>query len=244
MAVSVPAAARTMAIFEMFAREKRDLSNSDMARLMDMPESSCSDLMLTLSQLGYLTRSVRSRRFYPTSRLLVIANDIATNDPLAAIGNEAVALLAEQTGETAFFAKLDGDVVRVIAAQQSSHRLRYILEVGDRIPFHTSAVGKAIIGEMPAEQGARLLRLKPLRSAAKASITNVADIEAQIADFRARGWYEAINEGGEGVAAFAVSGSVGGEPVAVSVAGPTDRMLENRERYLAVLRQVQAGWLP
>jgi IclR family acetate operon transcriptional repressor len=244
MAVSVPAAARTMAIFEVFAREKRDLSNSDMARLMDMPESSCSDLMLTLSQLGYLTRSVRSRRFYPTRRLLVIANDIATNDPLTSIANEAVALLAEQTGETAFFAKLDGDVVQVIAAQQSSHRLRYILEVGDRIPFHTSAVGKAIIGEMPAEFGARLLRLKPLRSAAKASITNVADIEAQIAKFRARGWYEAINEGGEGVAAFAVSGSVGGESVAVSVAGPTDRMLENRDRYLAVLRQVQAGWLP
>lgn len=243
MAVSVPAAARTMAIFEAFAREKRDLSNSDMARLLDMPESSCSDLMLTLSQLGYLTRTVRSRRFYPTGRLSIIAGDIATNDPLTTIGNEAVALLAEQTGETAFFAKLDGDVVRVIAAQQSSHRLRYILEVGDRIPFHTSAVGKAIIGQMPAERGARLLRLKPLRTAAKASITSVAEIETQIAACRASGWYEAINEGGEGVSAFAVSGCVGGEPVAVSVAGPTDRMLEHRDRYLDVLRQIQARWL-
>lgn len=242
MGITVPAAGRTMAIFEVFAREKRDLSNSDMARLLDMPESSCSDLMLTLSELGYLTRSVRSRRFYPTGRLSVIASDISTHDPLTTIGNDAVALLAEQTGETAFFAKLDTDVVRVIAAQQSSHRLRYILEVGDRIPFHTSAVGKAIIGEMPAEHGSRLLRLKPLRAPAKASITNVAELEAQIAAFRAQGWYEAVNEGGDGVAAFAVSGTVGGEPVAVSVAGPTERMMENREHYLAVLRRVQGGW--
>ena len=243
MAVSVPAATRTMAIFEVFAREKRDLSNSDVARLLDMPESSCSDLLLTLSDLGYLTRTGRSRRFYPTGRLSLIAADIATNDPLTSIGNEAVTMLAEQTGETAFFAKLDGDMVRVVAAQQASHRLRYILEVGDRIPFHTSAVGKAIIGQLPSDRAGRMLRWKPLRAVTKASITTVDELESQIADFRARGWYEVVNEGGDGVSAFAVSGSVGNEPVSLSSAGPTDRVMEHRERYLEVLQQVQANCL-
>ena len=48
MPTLVPAAARTMTLLEVFAREKRELSNSDLARLMDLPESSCSDLLHTL----------------------------------------------------------------------------------------------------------------------------------------------------------------------------------------------------
>ena len=34
-----------MSLLEVFARERRELSNSDLARLMDLPESSCSDLL-------------------------------------------------------------------------------------------------------------------------------------------------------------------------------------------------------
>src|SRR6218665_775807 len=50
--------------------EKRELSNADLARLLDLPESSCSDLLPTLHELGYLLRTGRSRSFYPTARLL------------------------------------------------------------------------------------------------------------------------------------------------------------------------------
>jgi DNA-binding Lrp family transcriptional regulator len=93
MPTLVPAAARTMALLELFAREKRELSNSDLARLMDLPESSCSDLLHTLHELGYLLRTARSRRFYPTARLLAVAREISASDPLYAVASEAAELL-------------------------------------------------------------------------------------------------------------------------------------------------------
>ena len=68
MPTLVPAATRTMALFEVFAREKRELSNSELARLMDLPESSCSDLLHTMHEMGYLLRTARSRRS-PRDRL-------------------------------------------------------------------------------------------------------------------------------------------------------------------------------
>ena len=61
MPTLVPAAARTMTLLEVFARERRELSNSDLSRLMDLPESSCSDLLHTLHELGYLLRTSRTR---------------------------------------------------------------------------------------------------------------------------------------------------------------------------------------
>src|SRR5688572_9985895 len=69
MPAYVPAAARTMTIFETFANARRELSNSEIARLLGVAESSSSDLLHTLHEVGYLLRTARTRRFYPTARL-------------------------------------------------------------------------------------------------------------------------------------------------------------------------------
>ena len=111
MPTLVPAAARTMSLLEVFARERRELSNSDLARLMDLPESSCSDLLHTLHGLGYVRRTARSRRFYPTARLLTIAKDISAGDPLYAVAAEACELLRDKTGETGMCGHLEAGVV-------------------------------------------------------------------------------------------------------------------------------------
>jgi IclR family acetate operon transcriptional repressor len=240
MPASVPACARTMGVFEVFAREKRELLNSDVARLLDLPESSCSDLLHTLHQIGYLMRTARTRRFYPTSRLLAAATEITKNDPLFAAGSEAVELLTEQTGETTFCGRLDEGAAKVVAIQEGRYPLRYVLQVGERIALHASGLGKALVAALPPEERSRQLRLKPARKLAAATITDLKLLERQIDEQRARGWYSADDEGNEGVTAFAMSGLIGNDPVAISIAGPTERMQRNRDSYIAALRQVAA----
>lgn len=159
----IPASARTMAVFDMFAKEKRELSNSEIARLLDLPESSCLDLLHTLREQGYLLRTARTRRFYPTGRLHQIALEIGQNDPLLHAGREAADLLAETTGETACVGRLDNGAVRAVAVQQGKYPLRYVLNAGERIALHTSAMGKALLGTLASDEAARQLRLKPLR---------------------------------------------------------------------------------
>ena len=101
MPAFVPAAAKTMSLFETFAQSRREMSNSEIARALGVAESSSSDLLHTLHEIGYLMRTARTRRFYPTARLLAIAGDIAGNDPFASASQEAIELLCEKTGETA-----------------------------------------------------------------------------------------------------------------------------------------------
>ena len=152
MPTIVPAAARTMTLLEVFAREKRELSNSDLARLMDLPESSCSDLLHTLHELGYLLRTARSRRFYPTARLLTVAKEISASDPLYAVGAEACELLRDRTGETGLCGRLENGVVKVIALSEGRHALRYMQHVGDKLALHVSALGKAILAAGTPEE--------------------------------------------------------------------------------------------
>ena len=236
----VPASARTMAVFDMFAMEKRDLSNSEIARLLNLPESSCSDLLHTLHEEGYLMRTARTRRFSPTGRLHQIALEIAHNDPLLRAGTEAADLLAEATGETSFVGRLDNGTVRAVAVQQGKHPLRYVLNVGERIALHTSAMGKALLGTQTPEEIARQLRLKPLRKITDSTVTDPYAIAAEVAESRLRGWYQTHSEGGEGMDALAISGMLGKEPLAISLAGPPDRLAKNHDRYLQALRKVGA----
>ncbi|MCW5236544.1 IclR family transcriptional regulator [Verminephrobacter eiseniae] len=240
MPIIVPAAARTMSLLELFAREKRELSNADLARLLDLPESSCSDLLHTLHELGYLLRTARSRRFYPTARLLSVAREISASDPLYAVASEAAELLRDKTGETGLCGRIEAGVVKVLALTAGRHPLRYMQNVGDKLSLHVSALGKAILALGTPEEAARQLRLKPLRKIAEGSIVDLAALQAQVAQARAQGWIWVENEGGDGLSALAVAGHAGGAPLALSVAGPTDRLRPQRQALLAALQEVQA----
>jgi DNA-binding IclR family transcriptional regulator len=236
-----------MTIFETFARERRELSNSELARLISLPESSCSDLLHTLQDIGYLMRTARSRRFYPTARLLAAAKDIARNDPISAMGAEALELLTEKTGETAFCGMLGRGHVKIIATHEGRHELRYVLNAGAKVGLHVSALGKSLLALLPEEEIREQLSLKPLQATTASTVTDRAALQKQIASVRQRGWAEVNGEGIEGVSALAVAGQIGDERFSVSIAGPTDRMLRNHGSYLQTLLQVKVlvfGQLP
>lgn len=240
MPTIVPAAARTMSLLEVFARERRELSNSDLARLMDLPESSCSDLLHTLHELGYLMRTARTRRFYPTARLLTVAKGIAAGDSLFAVATEACELLRDKTGETGLCGRIEGGVVKVLAHAEGTHPLRYVDNVGNKIALHVSALGKAELALGTPEEAARQLRLKPLKQIARGTITDLKRLEEQVAEAKTLGWSWVENEGFDGLAALAVAGYVGDEPLALSIAGPTERLRQTREACLQALKEVQA----
>lgn len=240
MPAIVPTCTRTMAIFDIFAREQRDLSNSDVARLLGIAETSCLDLLHTLVEAGYLARTARSRRFYPTGRLLTIAKKISENDPIFSVASDAVDLLVEKTGETALSGRMEGGVVKIVAIREGKHELRYIQKIGGRIVSHASALGKALLAAGPEVEVAKQLRQRPLKQLTTNTITDVDELERVLEQIRRQGWSSMENEGAEGVSAIAVAGFVGDECIALSLAGPTERFRANKTTYVKALREVQA----
>lgn len=228
-----------MALLDIFAREQRELSKSEVARLLDLPESSSSDLLNTLHDVGYLNRTVTTRRFYPSSRLFAVATAIAANDPLGAFGAEAASLLAQRSGESSCCATAVGRNLRIINVAQGSHRLRYVLEVGDTFTLNATAIGKALLGAMDDDEVARLIRLDPLPKRTPKTITDPRKLENEIRRHRERGWFQSFGEGTEGVSSIAVAGRVGGEVVGLGLVGPADRVAANIESLSEILLEVR-----
>jgi DNA-binding IclR family transcriptional regulator len=238
MPAFVPAAARTMSLFEAFARERRELSNAEIAKLLELPESSCIDLLHTLQQAGYLMRTARSRRFYPTPRLTLLANAIAGNNPVATAGREAVELLGAATGETALCGVLGDHHVEVLGIREGQHALRFITTAGTRISLHATALGRALLSTLGPAEAADLLAKRPLKAVTPRTTTSPAGLERVLQEVRSAGYAWVDGEGTEGVAAMAVAGRIGDQPLGLSITGPTDRLTRHRADYERALRQV------
>ena len=76
-----------------------------------------------------------------------------------------------------------------------------------------------------------------------ATITSIDQLLAQVDQGRERDWFEVRGEGTEGVTALAVAARLGDIPVALSLAGPTERIDRNRDSYLKALREVRGSLL-
>jgi DNA-binding IclR family transcriptional regulator len=239
MPAFVPAAARTMLLFEAFARERRELSNGEIAKLLDLPESSCVDLLHTLQEVGYLMRTARSRRFYPTPQLSALANAIASNNPVATAGREAVELLGELTGESALCGVLGDHHVEVLGIREGRHALRFITTAGTRIGLHATALGHALLAELPPDEAADMLARRPLKALTARTETDPAALLRIFESTRKRGYAWVDGEGTEGVAAMAVAGRIGDQVLGLSITGPSDRLRKHRDDYEAAVRKVK-----
>ena len=57
---------RTLDFLELFAKERRPLSLSDIARLLRIPISSCHDVIQAMQSRGYLYEIAPRAGYYPT----------------------------------------------------------------------------------------------------------------------------------------------------------------------------------
>lgn len=241
MPAFVTAAARALTIFEIFAHERRELSNAEVAKLLQIAESSASDLLHTLVETGYLMRTERSRRFYPSPRLHALGLSISENDPIARMCNDALDLLSERTGETAISGILGSHHVEITGLRQSRHRLRYVFEVGSRFGLHVSALGKALLAELEDEDALKLLTKKPLKQLTAQTITNPELLLQDIHRVRKSGYARSDNEGVEDVGALAIAGRIGDRLIAFSISGPLNRFKRNEKEYRQVLMGLKSS---
>lgn len=235
----LPSAERVLQVFEIYAREGRPLSNSEMARLLGVADSSCSDLLYTLRQAGYLLRTPKTRLFHPTGRFFDVAQRLKAADPLQTFVNEALEILSRQSGESALCGVLDGTHARVIAYQESPRALRYVLKPGTQIELHSTAIGKALLGNLDEKSRESVLDELGMKPITERSIVDKAVLRRQLDKGIKEGYFVNLGEGNEAVGAVGIAGYVAGQLAAISIVGPMTRMEQNFEKNVQILSKAR-----
>ncbi|HEY9549668.1 MAG TPA: IclR family transcriptional regulator, partial [Kiloniellaceae bacterium] len=155
--MKVSQAENVLALFELFAKERSPRTLTALAAKLDMPKSSTFNLIHTLLVRGYLYETRKRGGYYPTRRLLDLANHIAEGDPFLQGIHGYLEELAAQTGETALLSVREGSDVIYVDVVESASPIRYTAKVGDRRPIHTTSSGKAILASLGPEEWTRIV---------------------------------------------------------------------------------------
>jgi DNA-binding IclR family transcriptional regulator len=233
----VKTAVRTLDVFEVFAAARGPLTLSELAARLGSPVSSTHALVRTLQQRGYVYILDSRKRVYPTKRLLMIAQQIALNDPVLERIGPVLATLQADTAETVILGKRQGNAITYLDVLESRQTIRYAANPGDIKPLHSSAIGKAMLGLLAEPDRAKLVHGLDLPGVTATTIQDAHALLADLAHGAARGFFITRGENVPDVMAIAISRIVGDEPYGVAVAGPIARIEAHLDAILAAQRR-------
>jgi len=220
---NVQSIARAFRLLEITADHGGSLSLSQLAAESGLPMPTIHRLLRTLVGLGYM-RQEPSKEYVLGPRLMRLGE--SSSRMLAVWARPHLSVLVERLGETANLAMLDGDEIIYIAQVPSRHSMRMFTEVGRRVQPHCTAVGKAIMAQLPRESVHALLTRTGMARHTDNTITELTTFDRQL-DLIERAKY-AIDDGEQevGVRCVAVVVPDFASRLAVSISGPAARMTD------------------
>lgn len=237
---TVPAAERTLRIFEAFQRGIQPMTLSRLASEIDAPISSCHNLVRTLTSRGYLYSLESQRTYYPTRKLWELASTIVAHDPVLERILSTVEQLRDESAETVIVGKRQDGAILYLLVLEGSQTIRYVAKPGHTIPMHTSAIGKALLGTLSDAELDTWLNTRKLKAVTKNSIVDPASLGEEIRAGRSRGYQVTAGENVDDVGAISMTTQIGGENMAIAVAGPTERIAAKRDEIVTQLNKAVA----
>jgi DNA-binding IclR family transcriptional regulator len=238
--MDVKTAGRTLELFELFGRERRPLSLTDIAQALKAPVSSSFNLVRALEGRGYLYGAGGRRGIYPTRKMFEISKAIAAAEPWIEKIEPLLEKLRDATEETIILGRLHNDRAIYIAVIEGPQSIRYSAGAGDLKPLHSSAIGKALLMACEPEQRERTIEGLHLDRRTPSTITNRAKLLEDLRVSSERGFTLTRGENVKDVMGMSMPFELGGEVYAAAIAGPITRMDPQIASHLAELLKFKA----
>jgi len=229
---------RAFDLLELLADAGGTLGLTELSTASGLPLPTIHRLMRTLVNRGYV-RQEPSRRYSLGSRLIRLGD--MSSRLVGAWLQPYLVDLVTTTNETANLAMLDGDEVVYIAQAPSPHQMRMFTEPGRRVRPHCTAVGKALLAQLPPADVRALLRRTGMPALTSSTITRPDALLTQLDAVRQQGY--AVDEGEQelGVRCFAVAIANAPSRLAISASGPLPRMTDEAAARIVVALQATAA---
>jgi IclR family pca regulon transcriptional regulator len=137
------ALARGLRIIQTFGQDRRQLSLSDIAKLVELPRASVRRTLHTLIHLGFAETD--GRMFRLTPKILTLAGAYLLSNPISNILQPALERLSADLNEACSAAVLDGDDVVMIAHASPPRVLQLGGQIGLRLPAISSSLGRILL---------------------------------------------------------------------------------------------------
>lgn len=215
---------RALGMLNCFSKERLSLSLMDISREMELPPSTTSRILATLEGEGFLYRDEETQRYFLGPSMARLGSLCYAHMDFRRISVPYMVQLRELFNESVGLYVASKGYRVCIERIESTHPLKRIINVGDRLPLARGASGRLLLAYQPPCVIAEILADDPY--------TDLQRLE----EIRTLGYSISQSEREEGVVSVAapVFDSLGNVIAALNISGPAARIDEHRMNEMAL----------
>jgi IclR family acetate operon transcriptional repressor len=219
-----------------------ELGLSELSARTGVSKPSAFRVLTTLETRGYVAKDAAHRKYRPGPRLIALSCSVVSGLSVVQHARPVIERLHAEFGETVNLGALSDGEVLYLDMLESTLGLRMAARVGARDPLHSTALGKALLAAMPADDLGRLLGRYRWVRRTRRTITTRAALERELALVRERGYAIDDGENEDGARCVGVAIRDARRPLAaLSVSGPASRLPGSRIRQIGEQLKVAAS---
>lgn len=188
---------RAWAILSLFQADRPEWSAAEVGRELGLTLPTASRVMRALEGTGLLMR-VEGRRFRLGFGAVELGQRALNAIDLRERLRPVLADLTRQTGQTSVLGVIteSRDAARVVDRVEGRDVIRVSLDIGHRWPLYAGAMAKSLLAYMPDRDA---VLEHPLARVGQRTITDRAELEAELGRIRRCGWATSAEETERGV---------------------------------------------
>ncbi|WP_313692484.1 IclR family transcriptional regulator [Halorarum halobium] len=201
---------------------------TEIATSLDFSKSAVHGHLATLRDEGLVIKNGHTYRL--SLRFLQIAEEVKNQIADYKIVKEEVNRLAQETGEVVHFGTEEQGRIVYLSKARGDVAVETASRIGNRMPMHSTSLGKAILAELPQERCGEIIDRYELSGKTDRTITTPERLRENLEETRQRSYAIDDEENIRGVRCIgmAVSAPDAGVMGALSISGPSKRMTDER----------------
>jgi DNA-binding IclR family transcriptional regulator len=227
---------RALSILTCFTDAQPRLRVADLARQLELSQSTVSRLLATLESLGFVERDPQTGLYSLGLELVTLAGIALNQSEVRRQAMAELSAVAAELGLAANLAILRGDEIFYLATVEGPKAPKYYTMIGKRNQVHCTGMGKALLAHLPEAEREAILGRLPYPVFTPYTAASAEALQPMLQRVIARGYAIEREElaFGRACVAAAIRDASGAVVAATSISGPLSALdLEHREEQLA-----------
>jgi len=236
----VPAVERAILILQLLGQEPEGLTISQITKKTSITKSTVFTILTTLNFYGLVERVEETGRYQLGIALFTLGSSVIERLDVRARAYPILKHLAQETRLATHLGMIDENEVVFIEKIEGQGPIQIASAVGRRMGVHCTALGKAILAQLPAEKQQTIFANNKLPQRTPNTLTSVQLLQDDLARTKERGYSfdDEENELGIRCLGAPIFNHQGEVMYAISIAGPRDRIsLDTVEQVATKLKQ-------
>ncbi len=183
--------ANGLAVLTTFDAQSPSLTISEVASRTNLTRASARRILLTLADLGFVSQ--RGSSYSLTPRALSIGHSYLNASGIEDAVAHHVAALSRELQESVSVAVLDGDEIVYVARSAAKKIMQVRISIGTRFAAASTSMGRVMLAAKSDAEIESILSNRPLERLTQNTMTDKAEVLAEIQRVRGQG-YAVVNQ--------------------------------------------------